>query len=75
MDIVDIAADLQADLNRSALAHHHALHPEPAPGSLGRAQCLDCAEPIPLERRQAAPQSGRCCDCQKLRDRRLALGS
>ncbi len=32
----------------------------------GREICIDCDEPIPLPRRQAAPHCTRCIDCQQL---------
>ena len=74
MDDADRAADIQEADTQGILAQWHTAHPQTPPGSLGRAECLDCLEPIPWERRRAAPQSCRCIACQMIRDRRLALG-
>ncbi len=74
MDDADRAADLQEADTQGILLQWHAEHPAALPGSLGRAECLDCQAPIPLEGRRAAPRSGRCIACQKTRDRPFALG-
>lgn len=36
----------------------------------GTAECVDCGEPIPAERRQLMPCSTRCVPCQNLHEYR-----
>ncbi|MBI1246144.1 MAG: TraR/DksA family transcriptional regulator [Alphaproteobacteria bacterium] len=35
----------------------------------GSPACMDCGDPIPVQRRMAVPNARRCADCQDLRER------
>lgn len=64
MDAADRAQDDQdaelANQLDAALSQVHA-----ALGAAGAERCVDCAEPIPPERRRAVPSAARCVHCQE----------
>lgn len=41
----------------------------------GQARCEDCIEPIPSERRKAAPNAIRCISCQTIFEKRKGTRS
>lgn len=41
----------------------------------GKARCEDCSEPIPRERRKAAPNAIRCIACQTIFEKRKGTRS
>jgi phage/conjugal plasmid C-4 type zinc finger TraR family protein len=45
------------------------------PSGEGAAECEDCGDPIPDERRRALPGARTCVPCQSLRDRRPPVSS
>lgn len=66
MDTVD-QAQLQNDLaNQAAIARAAAQKSGP-----GRADCEDCGNEIPAERRAANPSATRCVYCQAAHEKRM----
>ncbi|MBY6223578.1 TraR/DksA C4-type zinc finger protein [Ferrimonas balearica] len=69
-DIIDHATELETQQRQDALEHALArAHPSPRQGT---ELCQDCAQPIPLARRQALPHTQRCIDCQQRQEQRGA---
>lgn len=64
MDEIDLAQARQQLINERALSAHLDKQTRAA----SRTSCIDCADPIPEPRRQAAPGCTRCIDCQQLHD-------
>ena len=64
VDLVDSAQKHEHRLRQEALARAAARHP-----GTGRAECAECGEPIPPERRSAVPHAETCVDCQRDRER------
>lgn len=65
VDLVDGAQELEHRLRQAALARAAARNQAD-----GRADCADCGEPIPPERRAAVPEAETCVDCQSRRERK-----
>lgn len=61
----DEAAELEGNIERQRRAARL-----DAPGA---EICVDCAEPIPLERRRALPSAIRCADCQAFDERVMKI--
>ncbi|MGK9234791.1 TraR/DksA C4-type zinc finger protein [Inquilinus limosus] len=69
-DEIDRAAELVERFHAEALdPHRRRRRREAGAEDAGPRDCLDCEEPIPPERRKAAPWSRRCADCQSLIER------
>lgn len=67
MDVIDQAA-MREQIDRDlALQAHHAA--QPSGPSLSR--CLECDEPIPIERQRAIHGVTLCIDCQRIEETRL----
>lgn len=62
-DNADIASELAAMRLEDSLASH-LLPSAPAHHD----ECLDCGQPIPAARRQAAPWATTCIECQGIRE-------
>jgi len=67
MDEVDRAKDSQDRFDRQALDRQLASMPT----GESAWECEDCGEPIPEERRRAAPGCSRCIHCQQLFERSM----
>ncbi len=66
VDLVDSAQEHEHRLRQEALARAAARGQ-----GAGRAECVDCGEPIPLGRRSAMPHAETCVNCQRDRERRI----
>ena len=62
-DDIDRAAERTAELLDDALAAHRRRVAKQSAVAEGD-ECRDCGDEIPLARRQAMPDSGRCVHCQ-----------
>ena len=66
-DIYDRAQQRDAENLADALAEHQRRAGQAA--GPGLSHCADCGEPIPAERRVAAPGCRRCVDCQTINEK------
>lgn len=68
MDDADIAQGIEAAEREHSLATH-SNRPIETPLIINDQRlCIDCEEPIPSKRLQAAPEAARCIFCQQLRE-------
>jgi len=65
-DISDFASHVEQRWVRAAVERVQSEVRHPAQST----ECIDCGEPIPQARRQAAPWAKRCVYCQELTERR-----
>lgn len=70
MDQLEVAADLQDELNRRGLqlvrdALHNNAHPD-----FDGMHCMDCGEEIAEGRRRLLPNCDHCTDCQERKEKR-----
>lgn len=59
-------AERKASMEREAQIHRA----RTAVAGFGADECADCGEPIPADRRRAAPFAERCVECQTQKERR-----
>jgi phage/conjugal plasmid C-4 type zinc finger TraR family protein len=59
-DLVDHAQAREQELIDEAIARQAAATPR----GPSRTDCIDCSDPIPVERRKAVPGCKRCVDCE-----------